>query len=534
MKLSIVVPTLNEESVLEKTLKQIRDNLTAFDYELIVTDDGSRDRTLEIAKRYATKLVQGPNPQRTIATNRNKGGREASGEFLVFVDADIFIPKPNEFFKTLLARFAADPKLMGATVNIKIFPNEATWADNAILMVTNSFVWLSNNFFHFGAASGEFQMMRRSAFEALHGYREHIAVDEDQDMFRRLAKMGHTRIERQLTVYNDGRRPHSEGWGVLMWGWVVNYVWVGILGKSYAKSWNVIRYPKLSFVIPAYNEEHYLGDCLDSIIKQRDALPYNTEIIVVNNSSTDRTEAIAKSHKGVRVVLEKQKGLVHARQAGFLAATGDIIANVDADTRLTSGWTKKVMASFIKDKKLVALSGPFIYYDTPRAVRFFVRFFYLIGYCFYLINRFILHAGSMVQGGNFVLRRDALQKIGGFDTKISFYGEDTDIARRMNKVGKVRFTFGLPIYSSGRRLAKEGALTIGLRYALNYFWITFFERPFSTSYVDIRPEEAQNGGPVAYAPKQRWKEWLIGVSVVAIFLAIAGGIAYLIYRLVAR
>ena len=60
-----------------------------------------------------------------------------------------------------------------------------------------------------------------------------------------------------------------------------------------------------------------------------------------------------------------------------------------------------------------------------------------------------------MQGGNFVVRRDALQKIGGYDTNISFYGEDTDVARRLSKVGHVKFTFDLPALSSGRRLAKE-------------------------------------------------------------------------------
>ena len=45
----------------------------------------------------------------------------------------------------------------------------------------------------------------------------------------------------------------------------------------------------------------------------------------------------------------------------------------------------------------------------------------------------MLRAGSMVQGGNFVLRRNGLEKIGGFDTTIAFYGEDTDMARRMNR-----------------------------------------------------------------------------------------------------
>jgi glycosyltransferase involved in cell wall biosynthesis len=248
---------------------------------------------------------------------------------------------------------------------------------------------------------------------------------------------------------------------------------------------------KLSFVIPAYNEENGVGACIDAIKKDVQGLPYETEIIVVDNASTDRTAAVAGSYPGVKVVHEKEKGIVHARRAGFLASTGDIVANIDSDTHILPGWSKKVMAAFAKDKKLVAISGPFIYYDAPWEVRFFTRLFYYLGYGFYLINRFVLHVGSMLQGGNFAVRRSAMIAIGGFDVNLKFYGEDTDIARRLTKVGKVKFDFGLPADSSGRRLAKEGGIRIAFRYAINYFWITFFKKPFTDDYKDIRPEDGK-------------------------------------------
>ena len=97
----------------------------------------------------------------------------------------------------------------------------------------------------------------------------------------------------------------------------------------------------------------------------------------------------------------------------------------------------------------------------------------------------------MVQGGNFICRTDALRKIGGFDTSIDFYGEDTDIARRMSKVGAVKWTFHLTMYTSGRRLAEEGILKTGIRYALNFFWTTFMKRPFTKTSTDVRIVEKQ-------------------------------------------
>ena len=88
------------------------------------------------------------------------------------------------------------------------------------------------------------------------------------------------------------------------------------------------------------------------------------------------------------------------------------------------------------------------------------------------------------------MRREALEAIGGFNTAIPFYGEDTDIARRMNRVGKVRFTFRLRMFSSARRLKKEGIFTIAGRYSMNYLWTTFLKRPFTEEYVDVREQES--------------------------------------------
>ena len=247
---------------------------------------------------------------------------------------------------------------------------------------------------------------------------------------------------------------------------------------------------KISFSIPAYNEETRIAQCLEAVQKEvmRAGMEHDTEIIVVNNASTDRTKAVAASFSGVQVVDEHRKGLTFARQAGFLASRGDLIANVDADTMLPPGWLDTVVREFGRDKRLVALSGPFIYYDLSPMRRLFVKLFYAIGYATYAFNKHILRTGSMLQGGNFIVRRDALERIGGFDTSIHFYGEDTDVARRLHAVDNVKWTFRLPMYASGRRLAHEGILTMGYRYALNYLWTTFTKRPWSEEYTDIRAD----------------------------------------------
>lgn len=243
---------------------------------------------------------------------------------------------------------------------------------------------------------------------------------------------------------------------------------------------------RISFVIPAYNEEAYIGQCLESVLKEIEIGDGDTEIIVVNNASTDKTKEIALSYPGVKVIDEPRKGLPKARQAGYLSSKGDLIANVDSDNMLPKGWTKKVLMEFLRHERLVGLSGPLIYHDLSKFKNLQVKIFYAFGYVSYLFTHFVLRKGGMLQGGNFVLRKSALDRVGGYNTDIDFYGEDTDIARRIQQAGYVKFTFKLPMYSSGRRMAKEGLFSTGLRYAINYLWILILKKPFTQTSTDVR------------------------------------------------
>jgi cellulose synthase/poly-beta-1,6-N-acetylglucosamine synthase-like glycosyltransferase len=244
--------------------------------------------------------------------------------------------------------------------------------------------------------------------------------------------------------------------------------------------------PRISFVVPAYNEERLLPKTLAAILVEIRRAQCRAEVIVVNNASIDATAAVARAVEGVRVVDEPVKSLARARQAGFAAAQGRLIANVDADTVLPEGWLDRVLAEFDANPRLVALSGPYVYDEVSRSGALAVRCFYVIGYCFYIMNRFVFRVGSMLQGGNFVVSRDALARIGGYRSDFAFYGEDTDVACRLFAVGDVKFTFRQWAYSSGRRLAKEGIMRMGVRYALNFAWTTVFRRPFTRTSRDIR------------------------------------------------
>ena len=243
---------------------------------------------------------------------------------------------------------------------------------------------------------------------------------------------------------------------------------------------------KISFIIPAYNEENYIGNCLHTLLIRVKESKADVEIIVVNNASTDQTKEIVSRYSGVILINEPQKGLSRARQSGYEASTGDLIANVDADTVLPQGWIETVLESFEKTPKLVGLSGPQVFYDVPKLVTYWARLFYGITYVGYILNRFVFRVSSFLQGGNFVIRRTALDTIGGYNQDFKFYGEDADIAHRLHKIGPVKFTFKLPILASGRRIMVEGKFTMAYRYFMNYFWTIFTGRPYSEKSLDIR------------------------------------------------
>ncbi|MDD5396996.1 MAG: glycosyltransferase family 2 protein [Candidatus Moranbacteria bacterium] len=249
---------------------------------------------------------------------------------------------------------------------------------------------------------------------------------------------------------------------------------------------------KLSIVIPAYNEEKYLGKCLKAVFAEIEKTTHEVEVIVVDNASTDKTSDVAKTFPKVKLVYEPKKGLSQARHSGYLASNGDIIANVDSDSTIPPGWIEKVFAEFSKNSRLVALSGPYYYPEMPKLTNFFIHVYYAIGFLGHIINHHFLKVGAMLQGGNFILRRTALEKIGGYDTSIDFYGEDTDIAVRIQKVGLVKFVFGLKMYTSSRRFQGEGIFLTGIRYVINHFWVIIFKKPFTKKFKDIRIIEKSN------------------------------------------
>lgn len=238
--ISIIIPTLKEEQYLEKTLQ----NLASLEipHEIIITDGGSKDRTLEIAKKYTDKVVVWDKERRqTFGEAKNAGAALAIGEFFVFIDADVTIPQPEKFFGEMLIVFNANRHLVAATVPLLPLPDTKYKVDRIFAAPLNYWYILSNNYFYAGNASGEFQMIRADAFKRVRGYHEHLIAGEDNNMFYRLGQIGRTISYSKLAVFHTFRRIRKLGWPQVYYNWLLNGFHVMFLRRSAFKEWEVIR-----------------------------------------------------------------------------------------------------------------------------------------------------------------------------------------------------------------------------------------------------------------------------------------------------
>ncbi|MGE0447364.1 MAG: glycosyltransferase family A protein [Vicinamibacterales bacterium] len=240
----------------------------------------------------------------------------------------------------------------------------------------------------------------------------------------------------------------------------------------------------ISVIVCAHNEAAYLASCLYSLLAQ--SRPPD-EILVINNASTDATGAVAAQVPGVRVVDEPRKGLVVARETGRRAARGDLLVYVDADCRAPLTWLERVERRFLGDPQLLALSGPYRFYDWDWWGRLLIRAYDVtLAPATQLLVKYVLRLGTVFYGGNFAVRREALERIGGFDTRIEFHGEDTNLGRRLFAIGKVTLVRECFLYTSARRYKAMGKGAVFRLYVRNFTSELLRHRPRDVTHVDVR------------------------------------------------
>jgi len=223
---------------------------------------------------------------------------------------------------------------------------------------------------------------------------------------------------------------------------------------------------KISVIIPAHNEERYLGDTLRAILAQ-DHPDY--EVIVVDNASVDRTAEIARSFiPMVRVLFEGRKGTMWACERGRQEASGEIIVRMDADCLPEKDWLSRGSAHF-SDPGVSAVSGPYDYHDAGPSFRFISMAFQRSLYGLFNGLAQAFDRGGVIIGGNSFMKAAALEKSGGFNTELTFYGDDTDTAIRVSRHGRIIFSPTVVMKTSARRFKDEGVIRLQSRYIYHFF-----------------------------------------------------------------
>ena len=186
-------------------------------------------------------------------------------------------------------------------------------------------------------------------------------------------------------------------------------------------------WPKVSVIVCAYNAADTLEDCLAAL----DRLTYpDYEIILVNDGSKDRTGEIARAHPRVQVIDTPNAGLSGARNVGLAAATGDILAYTDADTRADRDWLTFLVQPFLTSD-VVGSGGPNVVPDDdPPMAQCIARA--PGGPAHVLLDDRI---AEHVPGCNMAFRRDALIAIGGFNPVYLRAGDDVDVCWRLQARG---------------------------------------------------------------------------------------------------
>lgn len=218
--LSIVIPTLNEEKFLPRLLNNIKEQRHV-DYEVIVSDGGSKDKTTSIAKEFGCRVFV--DKKRSPARQRNNGANITRGDTILFLDADTELA--NNFL------FNSYNEFKERNLNLAGF---------YLIFNSHLFIYRFFEFFYhlacflgqyfFPASVGVGIMVRSEDHQKVKGFDESIFIGEDYDYIKRLSKIGRYRMIRSSKLYFSVRRLEKEGVLRVLWKWFRGSIYFIIKG----------------------------------------------------------------------------------------------------------------------------------------------------------------------------------------------------------------------------------------------------------------------------------------------------------------
>lgn len=235
--------------------------------------------------------------------------------------------------------------------------------------------------------------------------------------------------------------------------------------------------PEVSIVMPVWNEEKNLLNTLHSLAQQRISRP--TEIIIVNNNSTDRTQEIL-DRCGVHSVFEPKQGITNARQAGLDAAKGRYLLCADGDTVYPPGWSEALVKG-LEQAGVSVVHGTHGFIPPGSDGRTGLFFYEHIREAFFLLRR-KRHPYLNVFGFNNGFHTELARKVGGYNKDRQIW-EDGWMARELMQFGKILRVSSddAKVWTSARRLMLDGSISKAflrrVKKEISHFGGYIFNRP---------------------------------------------------------
>jgi glycosyltransferase involved in cell wall biosynthesis len=267
---------------------------------------------------------------------------------------------------------------------------------------------------------------------------------------------------------------------VLFFGWLSIYRCPNsakILAMSSHKK------PRFSIVIPAYNEEEYIGFTLASLSLQDFKGDY--EVIVVDSNCTDNTVSIAKKHNA-KVIVEDRTGVCWARQAGTEAARGEIVVSTDADTIFDSNWLTNIDEQFRKKEDLVAVCAACEFINPPWWGKIYPKLLFGAVYGSYLLFKRPFY----ITATNTAFKKSAWD---GYDMEQTQGGDELALLHKLRRRGRVSFTNKYVVHTSSRRLNHGLWYNVFVSFLFYYLMAYYINKLFNRRIIGTAPAYRQKG-----------------------------------------
>lgn len=462
-KVSVIIPVFNYAQYVEQAIQSVVAQQAAFDFEIIVVDDGSTDDS-NAASWGALKTSPHPRalfdvmevPNGGVARARNTGIEAARGEYVVCLDADDRLGDPA-FLQTLADALDADRTLGIAFTSITMMTEEGT---------PGSVSQWPHGYDFDGQAQGRNQvptccMFRREAWKRAGGYRAAYTPAEDAELWLAMGALGYrAKHVTEAGMFWYRLHPNSLSAAVRTGkkrepDWRAAHPWTSDGQRPFASdgkphpnphSWPVRNYdrPLISLVVPVGpGHEQLVTEALDSIEAQAER---RWECIVVNDSGEPLT---LSSHVWAKVIeTEGATGASHARNLGVSAARGKFVAFLDADDCLDPRFLQMTLRAYQRRGRYVYTDwvslnkqGAYERHDSPD----------------YVPNE--VFTRTSVHSINVLIPRRWLLDVGGFDETMTTW-EDVDLFMKLAARGYCgeRVPEALVLYRYGTGTLRESGV----------------------------------------------------------------------------